>query len=187
MNNQNLIIYDFQIIYKILHEIQNKLNFKITNVNKKDLKNLSNITGSNYILLTRRRISNYNNQIVLDKLPIKISKLIEKLNIEFLKTNYKDQSNYEIGSYQINLNSRNILNKTKSLKLTEKEINTILYLHKSKKPIKIKELQLNVWDHKSLLETHTVETHIHRLRKKIREEFGDENFIISSKQGYEIN
>ena len=187
MNNQNLIIYDFQIIYKILHEIQNKLNFKITNVNKKDLKNLSNITGSNYILLTRRRISNYNNQIVLDKLPIKISKLIEKLNIEFLKTNYKDQSNYEIGSYQINLNSRNILNKTKSLNLTEKEINTILYLHKSKKPIKIKELQLNVWDHKSLLETHTVETHIHRLRKKIREKFGDENFIISSKQGYEIN
>ena len=78
MNNQNLIIYDFQIVYKILHEIENKLNFKITNISKEDFKNLSNITDSNYILLTRKKISNYNNQIVLDKLPIRISKLIEK-------------------------------------------------------------------------------------------------------------
>ena len=120
-------------------------------------------------------------------MPIKLLKFIEKLNIEFLKINYKDQSNYEIGSYQVNLNSRNIVNKMTSLKLTEKEINTILYLHRSKKPINIKELQLNVWDHKSMLETHTVETHIHRLRKKIKEKFGDNDFITSSKQGYSIN
>ena len=70
------------------------------------------------------------------------------------------------------------------LKSNMKEWN---YLNKSKKPIKIKELQLNVWDHKSLLETHTVETHIHRLRKKIKEKFNDENFIKSSKEGYFIN
>ncbi len=187
MNNSKLIIYDFQIVYKVLYEIENKLNFKIININKEDFKNLNTIVDTNYILLTKKRILNYNNQIVLDKLPIKLSKLIEKINIEFLKTNYKDQSNYEIGSYQLNLNSRNIINKTISLKLTEKEIDTILYLHKSKKPINIKELQLNVWDHKSTLETHTVETHIHRLRKKIKEKFGDENFILSSKQGYQIN
>ena len=73
------------------------------------------------------------------------------------------------------------------LRLTEKEIDTIVYLNKSKKPIKIKELQLNVWDHKSKLETHTVETHIHRLRKKIKEKFGDDKFIISSKEGYLVN
>ena len=109
------------------------------------------------------------------------------MNVEFLKTNYKDQSSYEIGHYQLNLNSRNIIIKKKSLKLTEKEIDTILYLHKAKKPINIKELQLNVWDHKSILETHTVETHIHRLRKKIKEKFNDDNFIVSSKQGYLIN
>ena len=50
-----------------------------------------------------------------------------------------------------------------------------------------KELQLNVWAHQSILETHTVETHIHRLRKKIKEIFNDESFIISSKDGYSIN
>ena len=70
--------------------------------------------------------------------------------------------------------------------MTEKEIDTIVYLNKSKKPIKIKELQLNVWDHKSILETHTVETHIHRLRKKIKRKICDDKFIISSKEGYSI-
>ena len=72
------------------------------------------------------------------------------------------------------------------MRLTEKEIDTIIYLSSSKKPINIKELQSQVWDHKSNLETHTVETHIHRLRKKIKDKFGDENFIISSKSGYLI-
>ena len=187
MNNQKLIIYDFHVAYEILHEIENELNFKIINIDKENLKNFNNIKDENCILLSRKKVSDFDNQIVLNEFPIKISKLIEIFNIEFLKINYKDQSSYEIGSYQVNLNSRNIINKTKSLKLTEKEINTILYLHRSKKPINIKELQLNVWDHKSILETHTVETHIHRLRKKIKEKFKDDNFIISSKQGYSIN
>ena len=94
--------------------------------------------------------------------------MIEKLNVKFLKLNYKDQASNIIGKYKIDLNSRTISNKLEILKLTEKEIDTIVYLNKSKKPIKIKELQANVWDHKFMLETHTVETHIHRLRKKIK-------------------
>ena len=81
---------------------------------------------------------------------------------------------------------KKIFNKRRFLRLTEKEIDTIIYLSSSKKPINIKELQSQVWDHKSNLETHTVETHIHRLRKKIKDKFGDENFIISSKSGYLI-
>ena len=187
MNNQNLVIYDFQIAFEILHEIKNKLNFKILNIDRENQKELSNLKDKNFILLTKKNLSNFDNQIVLNESPIKISKLIERLNIEFLKINYKDQSSYEIGHYQVNLNSRNIISKKRSLKLTEKEIDTILYLHRAKKPINIKELQLKVWDHKSILETHTVETHIHRLRKKIKEKFGDDNFIISSKQGYLVN
>ena len=101
-------------------------------------------------------------------MPIRLIQLIERLNVEFLKLNFKDQASQIIGKYYIDLNSRTISNKKEILKLTEKEIDTIVYLNKSKKPIKIKELQLNVWDHKSLLETHTVETHIHRLRKKLK-------------------
>ena len=187
MYNQNLIIYDFLIIHKIFAEIKDNLNFNISYLKKEELQILKEKKDENYILLTQKKISNIDNQLILDNLPIKLTLLIERLNIEFLKLNYKDQASYIIGKYQIDLNSRTISNKVEILKLTEKEIDTIVYLNKSKKPIKIKELQLNVWDHKSMLETHTVETHIHRLRKKIKEKFGDDKFIISSKEGYLVS
>ena len=76
--------------------------------------------------------------------------------------------------------------KKKKLKLTEKEINSIIYLYRAAGPVKIQELQFKVWGHQSELETHTVETHIYRLRKKILKFFNDGNFIISKKNGYEI-
>ena len=72
------------------------------------------------------------------------------------------------------------------LKLTEKEINTINYLSKSNKPVSIDELQGKVWSYQSDIETHTVETHIYRLRKKILNTFNDNEFIISKKNGYQI-
>ena len=72
------------------------------------------------------------------------------------------------------------------LKLTEKEINTINYLSKSNKPVSIDELQAKVWSYQSDIETHTVETHIYRLRKKILISFNDKEFIISKKNGYKI-
>ena len=91
----------------------------------------------------------------------------ENLNIKFLKNKFVHQSKIKIKNYSIDLNSREIaLNNTK-LKLTEKEINTIIYLSNKKKPISIQELQTNVWGYQLGMETHTVETHIYRLRKKI--------------------
>ena len=72
------------------------------------------------------------------------------------------------------------------LKLTEKEINTITYLSKINNPVSIDELQEKVWRYQSDLETHTVETHIYRLRKKIINTFNDNDFIISKKHGYQI-
>jgi len=48
-------------------------------------------------------------------------------------------------------------------------------------------LQLSVWGYSSDLETHTVETHIYRLRKKMSLTFKDENFITHNKNGYAIN
>ncbi len=72
------------------------------------------------------------------------------------------------------------------LKLTEKEINTIIYLSKSKNPVSVDELQKKVWSYQSDIETHTVETHIYRLRKKILKIFNDNKFVISKKSGYQI-
>jgi DNA-binding response OmpR family regulator len=186
MNNQYLFIYQFTHLYQILKELDQDLNFKIKDVSKE--KNLNNEIKDlkNYLVITKKEISNIKKQFVLDKLPIKIFKLIEKLNIDFLKHQFNDQSQITIGNYNINLNSREMRSKNTKLKLTEKEVNTILYISKMNKPISIEELQTNVWGYQSDIETHTVETHIYRLRNKISKSFEDTNFIISKKNGYEI-
>jgi DNA-binding response OmpR family regulator len=92
----------------------------------------------------------------------------------------------KIKNYIIDLNSREIIINNLKLKLTEKEINTINYLSKSDKPVSINELQKKVWSYQSDIETHTVETHIYRLRKKILNTFSDDKFIVSKKNGYQI-
>ena len=92
-----------------------------------------------------------------------------------------------IGSYNLNLNSRQISRDSVKLNLTEREGNLIIFLKKSLSPVSVNRLQKEVWEYGSDLETHTVETHIYRLRKKIKEKFNDDNFIISSKEGYIIN
>ena len=74
----------------------------------------------------------------------------------------------------------------KRLKLTEREMDIIIFLNENKKPQKINDLQSKVWDYSSELETHTVETHVYRLRKKISGKFHDENFLISTDEGYFI-
>ena len=91
-----------------------------------------------------------------------------------------------IGNYKINLNSREMSSKDLTLKLTEKESKVILFLSKSNKPVNVINCNPRYGGFNSKLETHTVETHIYRLRKKINNKFNDENFIISKKNGYEI-
>ena len=90
----------------------------------------------------------------------------------------------KVNDYVIDLNSREMLIKDNKLKLTEKEVNSITYLSKSNKPVSIEELQEKVWSYQSDIETHTVETHIYRLRKKIMDKFRDEKFILNNKDGY---
>ena len=85
------------------------------------------------------------------------------------------------------LNSRELISANNTIKLTEKETNIIIYLSQSSDPVSIDQLQFNVWGYQSKLETHTVETHIYRLRKKILKQFNDKNFILSHKNGYKIN
>ena len=186
MNIQNLLIYQFNTLYEILKELDDKINFEVINVNdEKFLKNL--ISSSNkYLIITKKQKLNFNNQLALEKFPIKLNKFIEKLNIQFLRQQFNDQSKFKVNDYIIDLNSRYIFSENKKLKLTEKEINTILYLKKKNKVISIKELQKKVWGYQSDLETHTVETHIYRLRKKFLTEFKDENFILSRTHGYKI-
>ncbi len=187
MSNQNLIIHRFNSLYHILKELEQDLNFEVFEAtNEKNLNNLVS-TLDNYLIVTPKKIFSENECLIIDKLPIKISKLFENLNIKFLKNKFAYQSKIEIKNYLIDLNSREISLKDISLKLTEKEINTIIYLSNEKKPISIQELQTKVWGYQSGMETHTVETHIYRLRKKILKTFNDENLLLSKKNGYQIS
>lgn len=186
MSVQNLIIYKFSSLYQILEEISSDLNFNITFVDNENSLNDKIKNFNHYLIASNKRYSNIDAQIVLDNLPINIFKLIEKMNIEFLKQQFNNQSEFQINKYKIDLNSRELLLNSSKLKLTEKEINTIIYISKSNKPVSIDELQEKVWSYQSDIETHTVETHIYRLRKKILKTFNDNEFIISKKDGYHI-
>ena len=186
MNNQNIIVYRINVLYQILKELEKDIHFKIIKISDEkaltsEIKNLNN-----YLIITKKKNLKFNNQFILSQLPIKIFKMIEKLNIEFLKHQFVEQSQFMINNYIIDINAREMYSNNIKLKLTEKEVNTIIYLSKVNKPISINELQTQVWDYQSDIETHTVETHIYRLRKKIFKNFLDDNFIISKNNGYQI-
>ena len=187
MKHQNLIIYNNNSLYNILKELEFYINFKIFFINSQEslfdkVKNFNN-----FLIITNKKNLEINNQFILDELPINIFKLVEKLNTEFLKLQFNSQSEIKIKNYIINLNSREMLEKSIRLKLTEKEITTIIYLSKLNKIISIEELKKKVWNYQSNVETHTVETHIYRLRKKILNTFNDSKFIISKQDGYQID
>ena len=187
MNHKKLIIYEFDSLFNILNEIKENLNFELIKANKNDFQNNKFDLMSDFLIISKKNLDKINNQIILKDLPIKINKMIEFINIQFLKNKFNLQSHINIGSYHFNLNSRKMVKNDTYLDLTEREVNLIIYLNKSKLPVKINELQKEVWQYSSELETHTVETHIYRLRKKIKDKFGDENFILSLKNGYKIN
>jgi len=186
MNVQNLIIYKFTPLYHILEELSLDLNFKICFIDSESSLNKEVKNHNNYLIISSKNYLDIENQFVLENKPIKIFKLIEKINIEFLKLQFNNQSQVKVKSYIIDLNSREMLIQNIKLKLTEKEINTIIYLSNSNQPVGIDELQKMVWSYQSDIETHTVETHIYRLRKKILNTFNDNEFIVSKKNGYQI-
>ena len=181
---QTLIIHKFNVLFNILHELKNLLNFKIKSVNSLDNDMLN---SKNYLIISKDTNLKIENQIYIKEYPLYLSKFIEIININFLKSKYNEQNNIKIGSYYINLNSRVMNKNNEKLSLTEKEAKILIFLNKFNKPKSINELQKNVWGHKSKLETHTVETHIYRLRKKIEKKFKDNKFISSLKDGYKIN
>ena len=198
MSKQLVNIIEFSKLYNILFEIKDLFTFHINNYkNHSDfLRDLdsNNIELDNSIILVDKQNNqlflnnkiNKNNILIIDELPIKIEKLIDKINSQLIKQNYNLQSKLEIKNYTLNLNSRVISNNQNELKLTEREIDIILFLTNKGTPQSVIKLQNEVWGYSNMLETHTVETHVYRLRKKIKDKFNDEKFIISHNDGYLI-
>ena len=186
MTKYNLICFKHKSLYQILKELEKEINFKVINVlDKIDLeliiKNLED-----YIVISTIPFSKINNNLVLEQTQIKLSKLIEMINAHILKKKFNEQSKIQVGKYYIDLNSKKIQFRNVNIKLTEKEIKIIILMIKYNKPIKLDFLQKKVWNYKENLETHTVETHIYRLRKKIYETFNDNNFIKNKLGGYTL-
>ena len=186
--SKKLIIFQNKELFKILNEINENFEFKLEFCEKeKDLKSLDNKNSKDYLVISKKKIFNLSNQIIIDKFPININELNQILNINFLKSKFTEQSKIILGNYNLDLNSRILKHDLKELELTEKECSILVFLKQSKQPVKINELQEKVWGYNSELETHTVETHIYRLRKKISDRFADNEFVESSKNGYFLN
>lgn len=182
MNSKVLIIYNFPILFEILDEIKENFNFRIIVADKKNFAEINLDKFENYAIISQYN-SNIKNCNFLNEIPIKIDKVLEKIYISFLSSKFLNQSQIKIGKYNLNLNSRKITDGKNEVSLTEKETELIIFI-KLNKIVSLKELQKKVWKHSSQLETHTVETHVYRLRKKFSETFNDTNFINHSKKGY---
>ena len=191
---QNIFIINFNLLYEILEEIKENLPFKITKYEKTDevikanpldIKNSLIILKPNHKLLVNKNISE-KNLFYIESFPISLNKLVELINIQLIKLRFNYKSKISIKNYELDLNSRLISLNNNNLKLTEKEIEIILYLIENKMKHTVLDLQKNIWKYSSIMETHTVETHIYRLRKKISDKFNDQNLILSHKNGYFI-
>ena len=195
MIKQNLFIVNLNLLYEILYEINDNLSFNIENYASEDIfLKKPDLDLKNYLI-----ISKPNNKLLLDKkidpkvfldlnlFPIRLNKLVELINIKLIQLKFNHQSKIIIKDYELNLNSKFISKGNLSLKLTEKEIEIILYLNETKTKHDVADLQKNIWGYSADMETHTVETHIYRLRKKISDKFENENFILSRQNVYFID
>jgi len=186
MVNKTLFVYNSINLFKILDEIKENLYFDIKYIDTKNHKKINFEQDENHLIISINFDEKIDNCIIIDNLPKKISKLIEIINLSFLKKQFQAQSEHKITKYTLDLNSRKISFENKSLNLTEKESDLILFIN-SHKRADLKKKQKTVWGHSNDLETHTVETHIYRLRKKMIKNFEDYSFIKHDQDGYFIN
>jgi len=198
MTNQFVSIVEISTLHDILIEIKSVFSFKISNFkNTHDFLNKQNTENSdvlNSIIICKKnnnhllssKIINSKNLVVIEDIPIRIGPLLDKINILLIKKKYNFQSKLNIKNYTIDLNSKIISNQISTLKLTEREIDIILFLKEKESPQSVNDLQNKIWNYSNNLETHTVETHIYRLRKKFKNHFKDNDFILSLKNGYKI-
>ena len=192
---QNVFIINFNSLYEILDEIKDNLSFKIIKFeNEENFQKNFDLDIVDYLVISKTdhklfQNNNITNQNLLEfnDLPLSLKKLLELINIKLIKLKFNQQSKITIKGYELNLNSKFLSKSNLKLKLTEKEIEIILYLNSKKIKHNVADLQKNIWGYVANMETHTVETHIYRLRKKISDLFKDEKFILSHKNGYFID
>jgi len=166
-------------------------NIIVTHLSNFELVEKSKRKINSPIFYLTSKTNNINTKTKLQKYeliyyPFNLRNFIEKINLAYMKSKFAINSKVELLNYTINLNTREIITGQNKLKLTEREKNFLLFLKNSKKPQTIRNILESVWGYSKGIETHTVETHVHRLRKKFLVSFNDSSFIKNNKKGYYI-
>ncbi len=128
-------------------------------------------------------LENFDHVINLPTTLNELNKVVEQATI---KKKFHQNSSIKVKGYLLDKNEKKLIKNDKSIILTEKEVQLIELFSKKNKPLSKNLILSTVWNYSSEADTHTVETHIYRLRKKINKLFEDENFIINTKDGYKL-
>jgi len=168
--NKNIIIF-------FLNEKNMDHYFKLKN------KDLAILLVNNDLKFIKKSRIFFEDQITI---PFKIVNFEKKITAVLAKQKFKKSSHIELGKYKINKNEKKIKKGNLKLKLTEKEINFLIFFASNKSPVSKNFILKNLWNYAADSDTHTIETHIHRLRKKILKRFNDNNFIKNNDEGYYI-
>ncbi len=201
MHKLNVLIYGSENFKSTIIEIKSYLKFnllfsqkKLSDIDPKDfdglisneynIKDIPNDLNVFKILATNE---NKNKKDTFDytlNLPISVKEINNVIESVAAKKKFSKNSSIQIKSYFLDKNEKKLSKDNKSITLTEKEIQLLeLFLNKNE-PISKNNVLSLVWHYSSDADTHTVETHIYRLRKKIKQKFNDENFILNNKNGY---
>ena len=169
--------------------IQNNVDVLICHKDKledKEAMNLIKEYNCLKILASNKDIKNLKTFNFILKLPTSIIEINNLIESSIAKEKFVKNSSIYVKSYSINKNEKKLFKDNNFIVLTEKEIQLLELFLSTKEPIPKEKILLQVWKYSSDADTHTVETHIYRLRKKINDSFGDNNFILNNKQGYYI-
>jgi hypothetical protein len=212
MNKFSISIFGNKIFPEILQEMNlfsnftikyyDDLNLCINETENKKFMAIFFVKKNNLDLFKNRELNDFPSLFVVDtsiqkskflpefkdqiKMPFSIIEFNKKIISLSAKYKFKENSLIQLKDYIINKNERKIKKDTLELQLSEKETNFLIMFSKSEKPMSKEFVLKSVWNYSSESETHTIETHVHRLRKKILKKFGDNNFIKNNNKGYYI-
>ncbi len=205
MHKLKILVFGPESFISTLTELKHYFNFNLTSIKNdilqnnvdvlichkdkledKEAMNLIKEYNCLKILASNKDIKNLKTFNFILKLPTSIIEINNLIESSIAKEKFVKNSSIYVKSYSINKNEKKLFKDNNFIVLTEKEIQLLELFLSTKEPIPKEKILLQVWQYSSDADTHTVETHIYRLRKKINDSFGDNNFILNNKQGYYI-
>ena len=167
---------------------KNLINFDVLFIHEEVLKNekIKNVINkyNSIKILASDKDSKNNIYDSILSLPTTLNEINSIIERSVAKKTFSKNASIKINEYMLDKNEKKLFKKNEFIILTEKEVQLLELFLNTKKPVTKNKILSLVWHYASDADTHTVETHIYRLRKKIYEKFFDENFILNNKNGY---